>query len=355
MGILKSINFCFVAIFLLASCQTTKEKNEIDSEVKPPNGMVWVAKKQFLQGAKDDDTLAKIAEKPAHKVEVNSFFIDKTEVTNKQFKAFVEATGYTTLAEKSLKWEEIKQQLPPNTPKPNDSLLRPGSLIFNAAAKGVVNMNNYHKWWKWQVGADWRHPKGPDSSIEGKDDYPVVHIAYEDAMAYCKWANRRLPTEAEWESAALGKLDNTIFTWGNEVSKLNDNANTWQGEFPIKNLGKDGFKDLSPVKSYPPNSMGLYDMQGNVWELTSDLFDVNYYKRLHPNQIYKNPKGSNKSYNPQNPYEIEHVIKGGSYLCHASYCASFRISARMGNAEKSSSDHTGYRTVATLQMLKSKN
>jgi len=351
MIIFKPVIFCFVAIFLLGSCQTSKENKETDSDVKSPEGMVWVAKKQFLQGAKVGDPMAMKREKPAHEVEVDGFFIDKTEVTNRQFKAFVESTGYKTLAEKPVKWEDLKEQLPPSTPKPHDSLLRPGSLIFNKNAKGVLNMNNYYQWWKWQIGADWQHPKGPHSSIEDKDDYPVVHIAYEDALAYCKWANRRLPTEAEWESAALGKLKNTIFAWGNDVSKLDDNANTWQGQFPVKNLGDDGFEDLSPVKSYPPNSIGLYDMQGNVWELTSDLFDVNYYKRLDPNQVYENPKGSNKSYNPQNPYEVEHVIKGGSFLCHASYCASFRISARMGNAEKSSSDHTGFRTVATPEML----
>lgn len=340
----------FIALIIIG-CQNTDKKDKKELP-KPPKGMVWVAKKQFLQGAKDGDNMAMQREKPAHRVEVDGFFIDITEVTNKDFKAFVEATGYVTLAERPIKWEELKEQLPPNTPKPHDSLLRPGSLIFNKEARGVVNMNNYFQWWTWKIGANWKHPKGPNSSIEDKENHPVVHIAYKDALAYCEWANRRLPTEAEWESAAMGKLDNTIFSWGNETSELFDNANTWQGNFPVKNLAEDGFSGISPVKSFPPNSIGLYDMQGNVWELTSDLFDVSYYSRLDLNKVYKNPKGSNKSYNPQNPYEVERVIKGGSFLCHESYCASFRISARMGNAEKTSSDHVGFRTVATPEMLK---
>lgn len=241
----------------------------------------------------------------------------------------------------------MKKELPPNTPKPHDSILQPGSLLFNKNIDAVANMNNYFQWWTWKIGANWRHPSGPNSTIEGKDNYPVVHIAYEDALAYCKWANRSLPTEAQWESAAQGTNENMIFTWGNDVNMLNSNANTWQGVFPIKNESKDGFEYLSPVKSYPPNSIGIFDMTGNVWELTSDLFNVNYYNLLELSKPIINPKGAKTAFNPNHPYQKEHVIKGGSFLCHASYCASYRISARMGTSFDSGSDHVGFRTVAS--------
>ena len=171
---------------------------------------------------------------------------------------------------------------------------------------------------------------GPGLTIEGKDDYPVVHVAYEDALAYCKWANRRLPTEAEWEAAAQGSNDNATFTWGNDPSLLNNYANTWQGVFPTNNESIDGFEFIAPVKSFPKNSIGIYDMAGNVWEMTSDLFNVNYYKNLDIATTITNPQGASQSNNPNNPYQDEYVIKGGSFLCHESYCASFRISARMG-------------------------
>ncbi|WP_417859775.1 formylglycine-generating enzyme family protein [Winogradskyella sediminis] len=330
--------------------QESKEMIKI-SKIEAPEGMVWVEKKTFLKGAKDSDTHAMPREKPAHLVTVDGFFIDITEVTNKQFKAFVDATGYVTIAERKIDWEDMKKELPPNTPKPHDSILQPGSLIFNKNVNAVVNMENYGQWWTWKTGANWRHPEGPESTIEGKDNYPVVHIAYQDALAYCKWANRRLPTEAEWESAAQGKNTNTIFTWGNDINQLNTNANTWQGVFPTINESKDGFEFISPVKSYPPNSIGLYDMTGNVWEITGDYFNVKYYQELDTTTPIKNPKGAASHFNPNNPYQVEHVMKGGSFLCHASYCASFRISAKMGVSLDSGSDHMGFRTVATPSML----
>ncbi|WP_397447730.1 formylglycine-generating enzyme family protein [Polaribacter sp. R77954] len=340
--------FTFIFLFTVISCKDKKENT-----IKPPKNMVWVEGKTFLRGAKEGDKFAMQREKPAHKVTVDGFYIDATEVTNKQYKAFVKATKYITVAERKIDWKEMKSQLPPNTPKPHDSILQPGSLIFNKNVNAVANMNNYAQWWTWKIGANWKHPSGPDSSIENKDDFPVVHIALEDALAYCKWANRRLPTEAEWEAAAQGNNSNTIFTWGNDASILNANANTWQGVFPIKNESKDGFEFISSVKSYPPNSIGIYDMLGNVWELTSDLFNVNHYQELDLSKPILNPKGAKKSYSPSNPYQAEHVMKGGSFLCHESYCASFRISAKMGVALDSGSDHMGFRTVATPEMLAS--
>lgn len=324
---------------------------EQPAEIAAPEGMVWVSGVQFTQGAQEGDSYALPREKPAHPVAVDGFFIDKTEVTNAQFKKFVEETGYETIAERAINWEEMKKQLPPNTPKPHDSILQPGSLIFRRELEKVNNLVDYSQWWKWQTGANWRHPEGPDSSIEGKDDFPVVHVAYEDALAYCKWAGRRLPTEAEWEAAAHGKLNGGIYTWGDDESKLNDEANTWQGDFPVNNDSQDGHSHLAPVKSYPPNSLGIYDMSGNVWEYTQDWFDVNYYQVAAGEGLTKNPKGADRSYNPDMPYQQEKVIKGGSFLCNASYCASYRISARMGNSMDSATDHVGFRTVVSAKDL----
>ncbi|MFY9241975.1 MAG: formylglycine-generating enzyme family protein [Polaribacter sp.] len=354
----KKYNSFFLVLFLISfafiQCKKeTKKDGLIINKNKPetPENMVWVGTKTFLQGAKESDKYAMPREKPAHQVTVDGFYIDATEVTNKQFKKFVDDTKYVTVAERQIDWEEMKSQVPPGTPKPHDSILQPGSLIFNKSVNALVNMDNYQQWWTWKIGANWQHPEGPESNIEGKDNYPVVHIALEDALAYCKWANRRLPTEAEWESAAQGNNTDAIFTWGNNAEILNSNANTWQGVFPTKNESQDGFEFISAVKSYPPNSVGLYDMLGNVWEITSDLFNVNYYAGLDTSETLLNPKGAKESYSPSNPYQVEHVMKGGSFLCHASYCASFRISAKMGVAIDSGSDHMGFRTVATPEML----
>ena len=350
--ILFSFLLSLTFLFYYCKSDTPATTNTIKTEA--PKGMVWVEGKTFLQGAKASDKYAMPREKPAHQVTVDGFYIDVTEVTNAQFKAFVAATNYVTVAERKIDWKKMKTQVPAGTPKPHDSILQPGSLIFNKNVNAVVNMNNYTQWWTWKIGANWRHPYGPGSSIEGKDNYPVVHVALEDALAYCKWANRRLPTEAEWEAAAQGNQTDAIFTWGNDFSILNANANTWQGVFPTKNESKDGFEFIAEVKSYPPNSIGLYDMLGNVWELTSDLFHVNYYKQLDTTSPILNPKGAAKSYSPSNPYQVEHVMKGGSFLCHDSYCASFRISAKMGVTVDSGSDHMGFRTVATPAMLERK-
>ena len=347
---LKNLKFLILISFLFTSC------NRLEKEISftPPNGMVWVEGKSYTKGAKIDDQYSMMREKPSHNVYVDGFFIDITEVTNKQFKKFAAETGYITIAERKIDWEEMKKSLPPGTPKPHDSILQPGSLIFNEDVKEVVGMDNYFQWWKWQIGANWRTPKGPGSSIENKENFPVVHIAYEDALAYCQWANRRLPTEAEWESAAQGNFKNAIYTWGDNVDLLDSNANTWQGNFPVVNEGSDGFKMIAPVKSYPANSIGVYDMIGNVWEITDDLFNINYYRELDSSTELNNPKGASSCYNPSNPFETQHVMKGGSFLCHDSYCASYRISARMGVSIDSGSDHTGFRTIATVDMLLNK-
>lgn len=322
------------------------------NDVKTPEGMVWVPGGTFQQGAVPQDQMAMSHEKPEHSVEVDGFFMDATEVTNKKFEKFVKETGYKTIAERSVVWDDIKKQLPEGALKPADSMLQPGSLIFKQSKTSVPNLYDFSQWWKWTIGANWRHPNGLGSDIKGKENYPVVHISFEDAQAYCKWAGRRLPTEAEWEYAARGGESQTIYFWGNDITILSKKANTWEGEFPLRNTGKDGFEGRAPVKSYSSNGYGLYDMAGNVWEWTSDWFNINYYQELlDKNTIAVNPLGATSAYNPNNPYVKERVIKGGSFLCAASYCASYRISARMASSMDSSLEHLGFRTVATVEMV----
>jgi len=344
--------FSILISAMFFSCANNPRDKSISFET--PDGMVWVEGKSYTKGAKQNDDYAMMREKPSHEVYIDGFYIDITEVTNNQFQKFVNETGYLTIAERQIEWDEMKKSLPPGTPKPHDSILQPGSLIFNDQIKTVENMQNYFQWWRWQKGANWKAPKGPGSSIENKGSYPVVHIAYEDAKAYCEWANRRLPTEAEWESAAQGNYENAVFPWGDNVNLLNSNANTWQGDFPVKNESIDGYEMIAPVKSFPANSIGIFDMVGNVWEITGDLFNLNYYSEISSETELKNLKGASSCYNPSNPYEIQYVMKGGSFLCHDSYCASYRISARMGVSVGSGSDHTGFRTVATPEMLLNK-
>ena len=312
-----------------------------------PEGMVWIPGGSFVQGADEQDTLAMHHEKPAHTVWLDGFFMDITEVTNAEFSAFVKATKYVTLAERPVDWELLKQQLPAGTPRPHDSIMQAGSLTFSKAKKSLPNLYDFSQWWRWTIGANWKHPHGPDSTIVGKEDHPVVHIAYEDALAYCQWAGKQLPTEAQWEFAARGTQKESIFSWGNASTQLSERANTWEGEFPVNNTTEDGYKRTAPVKSYPSNSMGLYDMAGNVWEWTSDWYHIGYYKTLKEKGSTFNPRGADKGFNPDNPRASEKVIKGGSFLCSDSYCASYRLAARMGSSIDSSLEHLGFRTVLT--------
>ncbi|UBZ14980.1 formylglycine-generating enzyme family protein [Flagellimonas marinaquae] len=355
----KPVIFSYIASFILIwgckskteqleNSENTKTESPQKSPVKVPEGMVWIPGGDFMQGAVPNDKMAMGHEKPAHKVHVDGFFMDIHEVTNAEFAKFVEETGYVTVAEREIDWEEMKKQLPAGTEKPHDSILQPGSLIFKKTKSSVPNLYDYSQWWEWKIGADWKHPNGPESTIEGKDDHPVVHIAFEDALAYCEWAGRRLPTEAEWEYAARGGSTDSKFSWGDDISRLSTHANSWEGEFPVENTMKDGFERRAPVMSYPKNGFGLYDMAGNVWEWTNDWYNTNYYKELASNNdIAQNPQGATSAFNPNNPYAKEKVIKGGSFLCSASYCASYRISARMATSPDSGQEHLGFRTVSS--------
>lgn len=326
--------------------QESYDKKPVPPPSETPEGMVWIPGGEFMQGAVTNDNMAMVHEKPRHKVYVDGFFMDIHEVTNEQFSKFIEATGYITVAEREIDWEEMRKQLPEGTPQPPDSILRPGSLIFKKTESSVSNLYDFSQWWEWKIGANWRHPSGPGSNIEGKENHPVVHIAYEDALAYCQWAGKRLPTEAEWEYAARANRMVGKFFWGDDIDRLSSNANTWEGEFPVFNSLQDGYERTAPVMSYPQNDFGLYDMAGNVWEWTNDWYNANYYKELAATgKVTENPKGASKAYNPNNPYVQEKVIKGGSFLCSASYCASYRISARMATSMDSGMEHLGFRAV----------
>ena len=218
------------------------------SDISIPEGMVWIPGGTFQQGAVIQDKMAMPHEKPEHLVGVDGFFMDMTEVTNAQFSKFVKETKYITIAERAIDWEEMKKQLPEGTPKPNDTILQPGALVFKKTKSSVPNLYDFSQWWEWKIGANWDHPNGPKSTIIGKENDPVVQISFEDALAYCNWAGRRLPTEAEWERAARGNQDKKIYSWGDDVSVLNTKANTWEEEFPVINTKADGFERRTKVK-----------------------------------------------------------------------------------------------------------
>jgi len=287
-------------------------------------------------------------ELPQHRVKVNAFYMDIHEVTNAQFSAFVAATNYKTIAEREIDWEIIKKQLPLNTIKPDSDVLKPGSMVF-FANKEIYNLIDISQWWRWTIGADWKHPYGPRSSIEGKAQDPVVHICYHDALAYAKWCGKRLPTEAEWEWAARGGLKNKIYPWGNlSVDEGIPKCNYWTGIFPTKNTKEDGFIGVAPIMQYEPNGYGLYDMAGNVWEICEDWYDENYYFSFDLSETQDNPKGPETWNYPMEPMDPKRVIRGGSFLCNDSYCSSYRVSARMPNSQDTGMSHTGFRCVKDI-------
>lgn len=312
-----------------------------------PDGMVWIPGGEFTMGT-DTDPQRRSDESPAHQVKIDGFWMDITEVTNAQFAAFVKATGYKTTSETPIDWEELKKQVPPGTPKPADEMLQPASMVFTKTDR-EVDLNNYLLWWKFIPGADWQHPYGPNSNISGKDNYPVVHISWDDAVAYCKWAGKRLPTEAEWEFAAKGGMENAIYPWGNDKD-LAKHTNSWQGHFPNENTIEDGYENTAPVKSFEGNGYGLYDMAGNVWEWCMDYYADDYYTECAAKGIVLNPAGPDAPYDPNQPYNIVRVKRGGSFLCNDVYCASYRVTARMATSFDTGQDHSGFRAVMTQAM-----
>ena len=306
------------------------ESTSNDATGPAPVGMVWIAPGKFWMGADDPN---QPDSKPVHEVDIDGFWIDATEVTNRQFAEFVKATGYKTVAEIAPKAEDY--------PGADPKLLVPGSVVFTPP-EGEVPLDNFLQWWRWQPGAQWRHPEGPGSSIDDRMDHPVVHIAYEDALAYCKWAGKRLPTEAEWEKAARGGLQQKRFVWGEELNPDGKwMSNNWQGGFPHANSKQDGFIATAPVKSYPPNAFGLYDMSANVWEWCSDWYRPDAYRHHEP----KNPKGPADSFDPQEPGVPKRVQRGGSFLCSDLYCVRYLPSARGKGAIDSGTNHIGFRCV----------
>lgn len=308
-----------------------------------PKGMVWIPGGEFVMGTSSE--LGWPDEKPAHKVKVSGFWIDQTEVTNAEFAKFVDETGYVTTAEKAPTVEEIMKQVPPGTPVPPAEMLVAASMVFSPP-DGEVPLDNFSQWWQWIPGADWRHPEGPESSIEGRENHPVVHVSWYDAEAYAKWAGKRLPTEAEWEFAARGGLEKQDFSWGDKApSEGFLPANIWQGKFPQDNQARDGYTATAPVKSFKPNGFGIYDTAGNVWEWCADWYDRNRHADLAAEGLAVDPPGPARTNDPQQPFAELRVQKGGSFLCHESYCLRYRPSARHGGAPDTGMSHVGFRCV----------
>lgn len=326
---LNPITLVVLAIlaFVCAYVATRFVKNPRAISLFSPEGMVWIPGGEYTMGNAEADALP--TEKPTRLVRLDGFYMDATEVTNEQFRAFIKATGYVTTAEKAPDWEDLKKQLPPGTPKPPDKMLVPGSLVFTPTNHAVPT-NNMALWWTWTPGATWLHPEGPGSNLEGRENHPVVHVSWDDATAYAKWAGKRLPTEAEWEYASRGGLVGKRYNWGNEplTDTEGTRANIWQGKFPYLNLKVDKWERTSPVKSYPPNAYGLYDMAGNVWEWVTDWYSSTYYYASSPEP---NPSGPNLL---DGQYR---VLRGGSW--------------GYGDNSVRSANRDGYDPISTLSIL----
>ncbi|HEV2970459.1 MAG TPA: formylglycine-generating enzyme family protein [Pirellulales bacterium] len=309
-----------------------------------PEGMVWIPGGEFSMGCADptlcvDGGHEKMPDaRPIHRVYVDGFWMDKTDVTNEQFAKFVAATGYVTIAEQTPKAEDF-----PGAPL---EYLVAGSTVFTPTP-GPVPLNDYLQWWRYEHGANWRHPEGPKSDIKGREKYPVVQIAYPDAVAYAKWAGKRLPTEAEWEFAARGGLAGKVYAWGDDFHPNGKYmANTFQGTFPVKDTGEDGFAGIAPVAQFPPNGYGLYDMSGNIWQWCSDWYRPDYYEALSAaSRVARNPQGPDTPFDPAEPTQAKRVHRGGSFLCTDQYCTRYMVGTRGKGEINTASNHLGFRCV----------
>lgn len=321
--------------------EPTMQKSEttVVQQVPPPGpapeGMIWIPPGRFAMGSDFpafQDTL------PIHTVELDGFWMDAAPVTNAQFARFVQSTGYVTVAERKPKAEDF-----PGVPA--DKLV-PGAVVFHSP-KHPVPLDDFTQWWEYRPGADWRHPEGPKSDLKGKEKHPVVQVCWDDAAAYAKWAGKRLPTEAEWEYAARGGLTQQPYVWGKEFKPGGKQmANIWQGSFPDKNTAEDGFPRTSPVKSFPANKFGLYDMAGNVWQWCADWYRPDYYAQSPP----QNPTGPSDSYDPAEPGLPKRVQRGGSFLCSDQYCSRYMPGGRGKGATDTGSNHVGFRCVLSASM-----
>ena len=278
---------------------------------------------------------------PIHRVYVDGFWMDQTDVTNEQFSQFVRATSYVTVAERKPRAEDF-----PGAPPEN---LFAGSVVFSPP-NHAVPLDNHFQWWNYVRGANWRHPLGPESDIKGKEHYPVVHIAYEDALAYANWAGKRLPTEAEWEFAARGGLAGKPYPWGDDFRPDGKwMANTHQGHFPYADSGEDGYAGIAPVAQFPPNGYGLSDMAGNVWQWTRDWYRPDYYAQLAAaGNISRNPQGPDSAYDPSEPAEKKRVQRGGSFLCTDQYCSRYVVGTRGKGEVSTGTNHLGFRCVKEI-------
>jgi formylglycine-generating enzyme required for sulfatase activity len=298
--------------------------------------MVWIPSGKFTMGGDDLQSLQD--EQQLHEVYIDGFWMDATEVTNAQFQTFVDATGYVTQAEK---YPMAQRMMMPGIHE--DSLPKvPYSWCFQIPNKRFESLTP-EDWWVAVPGANWRHPQGPKSSITGMENHPVVHVSWYDAIAYCKWAGKRLATEAEWEYAARGGLNKYSYPWGDLLNFRK--ANYWQGDFPSLFLNRDGYVKTSPVKHFKANPYGLYDMAGNVWEWCLDWYDYKFYSQFKNQQTTNNPLGPHKSNDSSSKDNPLKVIRGGSFLCSESYCSGYRVSTRMKSAPCNGSEHIGFRCV----------
>ena len=337
--------------FLVAIKKISPNPELMDSNqgmVKIPGG-VFDMGGDLPSGFEDmpKSALPQADEFPKHRVQVSDFYMDENEVTIGDFNAFVEATGYKTVAEYDVDWEMLKKQLPPGTPKPNDDVLKAGSLVFHYVAEPLNAKDDPGDWWTFTPDINWRNPDGENREFQEIKDWPVTQISWYDALAYAKWTGKRLPTEAEFEYAMRGGKTNTMYPWGNQ--KLSENislGNFLQGDFPYTNTGEDGFKNIAPVRQFPPNNYGLYDMSGNVWEWTADWYSPLYYTELaEKGGVAVDPKGPEKSKEIYNPRAVNKSVRGGSFLCHDSWCSGYRNSRRMRLSPDTGMQHIGFRLV----------